>query len=150
VITDFADRLSVSVLPAERLVASLNVQEWVHFIECVSSSGVWSAVFELRDLPGPAVLTGGLAHGGVLVTGQIQQMDEPDREAERAVRLRKVIHDLQNPISSIITSCDYLVSYGMDTLEPDQVEMIARMESSARALMRLTHKIREVALGTSA
>jgi K+-sensing histidine kinase KdpD len=111
---------------------------------------VWSAVFELRDLPGPAVLTGGLAQGGVLVTGQIQQMDEPDREAERAVRLRKVIHDLQNPISSIITSCDYLVSYGMDTLEPDQVEMIARMESSARALMRLTHKIREVALGTSA
>jgi hypothetical protein len=55
------------------------------------------------------------------------------------------VHDLNNPISSIVSSCDYLMAYCTDNLEADAVEMIRQVETSAQALLRHSDQIRELA-----
>jgi signal transduction histidine kinase len=55
--------------------------------------------------------------------------------------LLTAIHDLKNPISSIIGSCEYLAEYSRGNLEPDQLEMIGGIEASARTLLQLTGKL---------
>ena len=57
--------------------------------------------------------------------------------------LLTAIHDLKNPISSIIGSCEYLAEYSQENLEPDQLEMIAGIEASARTLLRLAGGLAE-------
>ena len=62
-------------------------------------------------------------------------------EEETSRVLLTAIHDLKNPISSIIGSCEYLAEYSRENLEPDQLEMIVGIEASARALLQLTGKL---------
>jgi hypothetical protein len=64
------------------------------------------------------------------------------QEEETIRRLSAVVHDLKNPISSIISSCEYLEGYSQENLEPDQLELIHAIESSARTLLQLVHKHR--------
>lgn len=62
-------------------------------------------------------------------------------EQETSRILLTAIHDLKNPISSIIGSCEYLAEYSRENLEPDQLEMIGGIETSARTLLQLTGKL---------
>jgi signal transduction histidine kinase len=57
------------------------------------------------------------------------------------VNLFQVAHDLRNPISSIISACEYLTTYSPEDLQPDQREMIAQIESSAVTLLRLSQQL---------
>ncbi len=64
------------------------------------------------------------------------------QEEEAIRRLSAVVHDLKNPISSIISSCEYLEEYSQENLEPEQMELIQAIESSARTLLQLVHEHR--------
>jgi signal transduction histidine kinase len=55
--------------------------------------------------------------------------------------LLTAIHDLKNPISSIIGSCEYLSEYSRENLEPEQLEMIGGIEASARTLLQISGKL---------
>ena len=60
------------------------------------------------------------------------------REEETAKMLAGALHDLKNPISTIIGSCEYLSEYTQENLQPEQLEMIAAIETSAQTLLRLS------------
>jgi light-regulated signal transduction histidine kinase (bacteriophytochrome) len=68
-----------------------------------------------------------------------------DQQAESARLLSRAIHDLRNPVSSIISSCDYLTAYCTETIDPEQMEMISRIEASARTLLDCSERIRGIA-----
>jgi signal transduction histidine kinase len=55
-----------------------------------------------------------------------------------------VVHDLKNPISSIISSCEYLREYSQENLNPAQLEIIAGIESSASTLLQLSARLFEL------
>jgi K+-sensing histidine kinase KdpD len=58
--------------------------------------------------------------------------------------LIEVAHDLQNPISSIISACEYLAAYS-HRANRVQLEMIAGIEASASTLLRLSTRISDLA-----
>jgi signal transduction histidine kinase len=62
-------------------------------------------------------------------------------EEDTAKALRTVVHDLKNPISSIIGSCEYLAEYSQENLEPEQREMIGGIAASARTLLQLSGRL---------
>ncbi len=51
--------------------------------------------------------------------------------------LRDAIHQLKNPISSIIGSCEYLAEYAQDNLELEQRETLSAIEASAQTMLKL-------------
>jgi signal transduction histidine kinase len=68
-----------------------------------------------------------------------------DRQEASARLLSTAVHDLRNPISSVLSSCDYLIAYCLDNLDPEQVEMITRIQVSARTLLDCSDRIRGIA-----
>jgi signal transduction histidine kinase len=62
---------------------------------------------------------------------------------EHIAYLAEVAHDLRNPISSIISACEYLATFSQENLNPDQLEMIAGIESSAASLLQLSRQLSE-------
>ena len=68
-------------------------------------------------------------------------------EEDTAKALRSTVHDLTNPISSIIGSCEYLSEYSPENLEPEQREMLSAIETSARMLLGLSAKLYELCGG---
>ena len=65
-------------------------------------------------------------------------------EEDTAKALWSTVHDLRNPISSIIGSCEYLSEYSPENLEPEQREMLSAIEASARTLLGLSAKLHEL------
>ena len=68
-------------------------------------------------------------------------------EEDTANLLLEVAHDLQNPISSIISACEYLAAYSQENADRAQLEMIAGIESAAATLLKLSDRISS--LGTA-
>jgi hypothetical protein len=62
---------------------------------------------------------------------------------ENTFKLVEVAHNLQNPISSIVSACEYLTTYSQENLNPEQLEMIAGIESAAAALLQLSRRLTE-------
>ncbi len=62
-------------------------------------------------------------------------------EEDTARILAAALHQLKNPISSIIGSCEYLTEYSQENLEPEQREMVAAIETSAQTLLRLSGEL---------
>jgi K+-sensing histidine kinase KdpD len=58
--------------------------------------------------------------------------------------LIEVAHDLQNPISSIISACEYLAAYSRRPSRA-QLEMIAGIKASAATLLELSGRISKLA-----
>ena len=52
--------------------------------------------------------------------------------------LSQTVHDLKNPISSIIGSCEYLTQYCETDSIAEHLEMISSIEASARVLLQLS------------
>ncbi len=57
--------------------------------------------------------------------------------------LIEVAHDLQNPISSILSACEYLSAYSEDPTA--QMEMVAGIQASAATLLQLSGRILQLA-----
>ena len=60
------------------------------------------------------------------------------QEEDTSRILCKTVHDLKNPISSIIGSCEYLTQYCEEDSIAEHLEMISSMEASARMLLQLS------------
>ncbi|MCX6632420.1 MAG: hypothetical protein NTW28_32850 [Candidatus Solibacter sp.] len=86
-----------------------------------------------------AALPLGLAH---VEAESLTQQGEDTAKA-----LWPTVHDLRNPISSIIGSCEYLSEYSPENLEPEQREMLSAIETSARTLLGLSAKLYEICGG---
>ena len=66
-------------------------------------------------------------------------------EENTSLSLSHAIHDLKNPISSIISACEYLAGYSQENLDSEQLQMITEIESSARTLLQVAGRIAEIA-----
>jgi hypothetical protein len=60
---------------------------------------------------------------------------------ETHLLMSAVVHNLKNPISSILSSCEYLEGYSQENLEPEQLELIHAIESAARTLLQVSGSI---------
>jgi hypothetical protein len=60
---------------------------------------------------------------------------------ETHLLMSAVVHNLKNPISSILSSCEYLEGYSQENLEPEQLELIHAIQSAARTLLRISGSI---------
>ena len=58
--------------------------------------------------------------------------------------LTRTVHDLKNPISSIIGSCEYLTQYCEEDSIADHLDMISSMEASARMLLQLSGSLAQL------
>jgi hypothetical protein len=66
------------------------------------------------------------------------------QEEEYCRFVTAAVHELRNPISSIIGSCEYLEGYCGEDLEPDQVEVIHAIQSAAATLLKVSARISEL------
>jgi|HubBroStandDraft_6_1064221.scaffolds.fasta_scaffold134066_2 hypothetical protein len=87
-----------------------------------------------------ASLTAPPAGEAALVTDAETQEDEGG-----VTDLVEAAHDLQNPISSLISACEYLAAYSPGNLNAEQLELIAGIESSAATLLLHSRRIAELA-----
>ena len=58
--------------------------------------------------------------------------------------LTRTVHDLKNPISSIVGSCEYLTQYCQEDLTAVHLEIISGIEVSARMLLQLSGRLSEL------
>jgi signal transduction histidine kinase len=90
--------------------------------------------------PRLAALEGDRSHPSTTVTDLRMRSNEEGMEKP----LSDAIHDLKNPISSIISACEYLALYSQGNLKPEELQMITAIESSARTLLQLSDRIAEL------
>jgi hypothetical protein len=60
---------------------------------------------------------------------------------ETHLLMSAVVHNLKNPISSILSSCEYLEGYSQENLEPEQLELIHAIQSAASTLLQISGSI---------
>jgi len=66
------------------------------------------------------------------------------QEEDTSRILRETVHDLKNPISSIIGSCEYLTQYCEEDSIAEHLELISSIETSARALLALSGRLSQL------
>jgi len=66
------------------------------------------------------------------------------REEDTSIILSNTVHDLKNPICSIIGSCEYLAQYCEEDPIAEHLEMISSIEESARMLLRLSGRLSQL------
>jgi hypothetical protein len=167
VIHDFGGRLlgaSVSN-PTQTLADLIESGSLVDFLDTVRNCGVTRG-WEMRIRYGGSALSI-LLHGfqtpqGILIfaplppfppkQGDVRTSDFPratplktGKAMKRRPSLFEVAHDLQNPISSIISACEYLAGYSRGNLNSEQSEVISGIESSAATLLQLSRRLSEEA-----
>lgn len=146
VIRDFVGDASDACSSARSLVARIEPAAWIDFLEATRTRGTFlarelKARLDDADLP---LFCGGCPSGaGVLVFAAVMSFPSASSRGFTSP-MSKAIHDLNNPISSIISSCDYLTEYARENLSPEQMEMIGVIESAARTLLRLSARIAEL------
>jgi signal transduction histidine kinase len=135
----------------------------IDLLETVRASGVargWETRIHYREDVRKILLHGFRVPQGILVFASLVPRSatlRTDRSAglspakysgtredrEDIVNLFEIAHDLLNPISSIISACEYLATSSKDNLDPEQAEMIAGIGSSAATLLRLSRWLSE-------
>ncbi len=81
------------------------------------------------------------AQGGRPGTSSRVRQDQMTEDEKQLLNVVEVAHDLTNPISSIMSACEYLAAYSQENLNPEQQEMIAEIEFAAATLLRLSQRI---------
>jgi signal transduction histidine kinase len=167
VIRDLGVQLPSSSKPiaAGSLLGLIESGRWLDFLETVRIHGAalrWETKTHYESSARSLQLHGAQTPCGILVFGTLtsgsaalkhDQSTATATGAESSTRstltshqhgedipehLLSVAHDLNNPISSIISSCEYLVEYSQENLDTVQVEMIGGIEASARTLLQLS------------
>ena len=173
-IQDFADPQTPgrALIPASVLHGLIGRDRMLDFLAMVKASAAAPGCEMRVDRDGVAaslVLQGALTRYGLLVfaalpatvAGTIEAMsrDELVRRHDDAVAqcaalieqeedtsriLRETVHDLKNPISSIVGSCEYLTQYCQEDLTAVHLEIISGIEVSARMLLQLSGRLSEL------
>jgi hypothetical protein len=130
----------------ERLQLDLaEPDSFMKFLESVRSRGTtlgWEMSIRDGGTASSLLLHGSLTPRGILVYATLTPSPAPSPEYEDALRLMSaVVHDFKNPISTIISSCEYLEEYSPENLDPQQWEMIRSIHSAAATLLRLSSSI---------
>jgi len=168
VIGDVGDQLlgSKRCISARLLVGLINSSSLMAFLEAVRTRSVvqgWEMRIQNRRAASSLLLHGSQTPFGILVFGTLTPRAaamEGDRslpssatvadsrmrrnEEDVAKPLSDAIHDLKNPISSIISACEYLGLYSQGNLKPEELQMITAIESSARTILQLSDRIAEL------
>jgi len=66
------------------------------------------------------------------------------QEEDTSRILTQTVHDLKNPISSIIGSCEYLTEYCETDSIAEHLDMISSIEESARMLLQLSASLSQL------
>lgn len=158
IIRDFGDPLT-----AGSPVGLTESVGFAHFLEAVRDRGAvvgWETEIRSGESTSSLLLHGAQTPCGVLVFAisnpGLRALDHAgpavsatvaehrDAGAEDAAELMfAAVHELKNPISSIISSCEYLSEYSRESLDSEQMAMIERMHSSAMTLLQVSGKIAE-------
>ena len=141
VVRDFSESV-----PADSLVSLMEPVNWINFLEAVRIHG---AYLEERPIQFEGSRSSLLLHGcqtssGIFAFATLTPTKTSSERDDDANEILKVVHDLNNPISSIVSSCEYLTEYSQENLSPEQLEMIAIIDASARTLLRLSVRIAEL------
>jgi len=126
---------------AGSLVTLIEHASLMAFLEAVRTRGVtlgWEMRIHYGGSPRSLLLHGSQTPLGILVLATLTPREED------AARLPNAVHDLNNPISSIISACEYLAVYSQENLTPEQVQMIIEIESAARTLLQLSGRIADL------
>ena len=89
-----------------------------------------------------AIRTGTHLQGHDDAVAQCAALRKHEEDTSRI--LREAVHDLKNPISSIIGSCEYLTQYCEDDPVAEHLEIISGMEASARMLLQLSGRLAQL------
>jgi len=172
-IEDFADPQGHrrALVPASVLQGLIDRDRMRSFLAMVEAGGA-APGSEMRidreDSAGSLLLQGARTPYGILVfavlpatghdTPRAMSRDEIVRRHDDAVAqcaalikqeednsrvLSRTVHDLKNPISSIVGSCEYLTQYCEDLTE-EHLEMIAGIQLSARMLLQLSGRLSQL------
>jgi len=164
-IQDLADPQTSALIPASVLPGLIGRDRMVGFLAMVEAGGTAPGC-EMKigreGATGTVVMHGARTPYGILVlaavpttvddTTEAMSRDDPSSRHDEAVAqyaalikqeedtartLSRTVHDLKNPISSIVGSCEYLTQYCED-LTAEHLEMISGIELSARMLLQLS------------
>jgi hypothetical protein len=163
VIHDFGEQRpdSSESISARSLLDLMDARGLADFLEIVRTRGV-TLGWEMRVYHGGSarrlLLHGFQTPCGALVFAPLASLEAGEtvdshpvtdpgthEDEEGATDLVEAAHDLQNPISSLISACEYLATYTAGNLTPEQQEMIAGIESSAATVLLHSRRISELA-----
>jgi len=68
------------------------------------------------------------------------------RASVRRLLLELAAHDLRNPLSGVLTACQFLIEDAGQRLEPQQSLVLYSIESSARTALQLIQRLEEISL----
>ena len=173
-IQDFADSQTSgrALIPAPVLSGLIGHDRMLDFLALVEAGGAapGSEISIGRESPvGSLVMRGTRTPYGTLVfavlpaTGEdtteaigrgapLRRHDDAAAQSAAVIKqkedtsriLSQAVHDLKNPISSIIGSCEYLTQYCEKDSIAEHLEMISSMEASARMLLELSVRLSQV------
>jgi hypothetical protein len=163
---DFGESLS-----ARSLVDMIQPRNLANFVETIchrDAAPGWEIKIRYEGSARRLLLQGLLTLRGVLVFATLAPSVARKKRDESAVTVRETmpnragipqtpaltkqqqetlsaaVHDFKNPISCIITSCEYLEGYSGENLEPEQLEVIRAIQASAGTLLRLSSNIARI------
>ncbi len=159
-------RGSSESIPTRSLIRLIESGELVEFLETVRACGVtrgWEIRIQHDGTTLKILLHGFQTPQGILVFAPLPSLAmtlKPGRSAgvmnsgagendEDTSGLFEVAHDLHNPISSIVSACEYLTEYSQENLNTEQKEMIAGIESAAETLLQISRRLFERSKGKS-
>jgi hypothetical protein len=166
IIHDFGKRGKgrIESIALRSLVGLLESGSLAGFLDTVRSCGItrgWELKIHYGGVARKILLHGFQTPQGILVFAPLPPYSEkpagrrsadssrvtPPRPRARkqkdTIDLFQVAHNLQNPVSSIVSACEYLVTYSQANLNPEQLEMIAGIESAAAVLLQLSRQLSE-------
>jgi hypothetical protein len=153
-------------IPTRSLIGLIESARLVEFLETVRACGVtrgWEMRIRLEETSLKVLLHGFQTPQGILVFAPLPPQAvtlKPGRSngvmnsgagenEEDALSLFEVAHNLHNPISSIVSACEYLTNYSQENLNTEQKEMIAGIESAAETLLQISRRLFERSNGKS-
>jgi signal transduction histidine kinase len=152
-------------ITSRSLVDLIEAESLMAFLEAVGTRGAtlgWETRIQHGKSASTLLLHGSRTPFGILVFATVTprlatlqddrsvpsatvQGSRTRRNEEHIARLlSNALHDLNNPISSIISACEYLVVYSPENLNPEQLQMITEIELSARTLLQLSGRIADL------
>jgi signal transduction histidine kinase len=163
----FGESISVSLLV--ELTESGTLASLIENVRSRGGDPGWEMTVQYEGSASRLVLHGASTRDGMLIfatltpcgapsaTGEDEEFNRPafdmitqcptmtKKEEEHLRFVTMVVHDLKNPISSIIGSCEYLEGYCQDNLDADQLEMIHAIQSAAATLLGISSRISQLA-----
>ena len=167
VISDIAEQLpgSYRSVSAHSLVGLIKAVGLTAFLEAVRTDGAalgWEMRIHYGNFTSSVLLNGSRTPFGILVFATLTpklavvQRDrlassaagtDSSEKADKNVAtkpLSDAIHDLKNPISSILSACEYLGAYSQENLSPEQLQLLTEIATSAEILNQLSDRIAEL------